>query len=116
MLYQSSKRTCIPSSVLLYNITAAYTNNKICMQVVLRALSIQDKVYTCRSSHLDKTKKVHVRPNYALYFGPVAHFGPAGPKLDADRNTCIHDSTFKNAWVYIMQSLRNQQPHVHVCI
>ena len=54
------------------------------MQAVLRALSIQDKVNTCRSSHLDRTKK-------GLYFGPagplpVAHFGPAGPKLDADRN------------------------------
>ena len=32
-----------------------------------------------------------VEPNYAIYFGPagpfpVANFGPAGPKLDADRN------------------------------
>ena len=61
------------------------------MQAVLRALSIQDKVNTCRSSHLDRTKKGHVGPNHALYFGPagplpVAHFGLAGPKLDADRN------------------------------
>ena len=58
------------------------------MQAVLRALSIQDKVNTCRSSHLDRTKKGHVGPNHALYLGPlpVAYFGPAGPKLDADRN------------------------------
>ena len=66
------------------------------MQAVLRAISIQDKVNTCRSSHLDRTKKGHVGPNHALYFGPagplpVAHFGPAGPKLDADRNN--RDST-----------------------
>ena len=61
------------------------------MQAVLRALSIQDKVSTCRSSHSDRTKKGHVGPNHALYLGPagplpVAHFGPTGPKLDADRN------------------------------
>ena len=51
------------------------------------------------TSHLDgshgTSKKGHVGPNYALYLGPagllpVAHFGPAGPKLDADRN--IRDS------------------------
>ena len=90
MLYQSSKRTCTPSSVLLQH-NCAYTNNKVRMQVVL--YTIQDKVNTCRSSHTDRTKKGHVGPNYALYFDPagplpVAQFGLARPKLDADQNIC----------------------------
>ena len=57
-----------------------------------QSLYILSLVNTCRSSHLDRTKKGHVGPNHALYFGParplpVAHFGLAGPKLDADRNS-----------------------------
>ena len=58
------------------------------MQAVLRALSIQDKVNTCRSSHLDRTKKGHVGvravgPNYALYLGPGGPLPVAQGAIDS---------------------------------